>query len=179
MREKERERQRHRQREKQAPCRKPDMGVNPKTPGSHPELKAVLNHWDTQASQLLSFCSSAPNILFLLCYLMSECGLCEPHFCFASWLPIKLSQLQCVGVSVCSSVCMQCLCTCGVNMWWCVCGDVCGCGDVCMWCVYMVVFLCLVIRVCMLYVNVVGVCGGGSNVWVSKGVGLCICIGRW
>ena len=26
--------------EKQAPCRKPNVGLNPETPGSHPELKA-------------------------------------------------------------------------------------------------------------------------------------------
>ena len=31
------ERQRYRQREKQAPWRKPDVGLDPKTPGSHPE----------------------------------------------------------------------------------------------------------------------------------------------
>ena len=36
----ERQRQRHRQREKQAPCRKPDVGLDPGTPGSHPEPKA-------------------------------------------------------------------------------------------------------------------------------------------
>ena len=46
-RERERERERgrdtHRQREKQAPCREPDMGLDPGTPGSHPGLKAVLN----------------------------------------------------------------------------------------------------------------------------------------
>ena len=36
----EKERQRHRQREKQAPCRKPDMGLDPGTMGSHPEPKA-------------------------------------------------------------------------------------------------------------------------------------------
>ena len=43
----ERERQRHRQKEKQAPCREPDMGLNPRTPGSRPELKAdaqLLSH---------------------------------------------------------------------------------------------------------------------------------------
>ena len=34
------ERQRHRQREKQAPCREPDVGLNPSTPGSRPEQKA-------------------------------------------------------------------------------------------------------------------------------------------
>ena len=38
--ERETERQRHRQREKQAPCRKPDVGLDPRTPGSRPELKA-------------------------------------------------------------------------------------------------------------------------------------------
>ena len=30
----ERERQRHRQREKQAPCREPDVGLDPRSPGS-------------------------------------------------------------------------------------------------------------------------------------------------
>ena len=32
--------QRHRQREKQTFCREPDAGLDPWTPGSHPELKA-------------------------------------------------------------------------------------------------------------------------------------------
>ena len=36
----ERERQRHRQREKQAPCREPNLGLDPRTLGSQPELKA-------------------------------------------------------------------------------------------------------------------------------------------
>ena len=39
-REREREKQRHRQREKQAPCREPDMGLDPRTPGSCPGPKA-------------------------------------------------------------------------------------------------------------------------------------------
>ena len=39
----ERERQRHKQREKQAPCREPDVGLNPGTLGSCPGQKAVLN----------------------------------------------------------------------------------------------------------------------------------------
>ena len=43
MRDRERERQRHRQREKQAPCREPDVGLDPGSPGSGPGLKAVLN----------------------------------------------------------------------------------------------------------------------------------------
>ena len=39
----ERGRDTHRQREKQAPCRKPDVGLNPRSPGPGPGLKAVLN----------------------------------------------------------------------------------------------------------------------------------------
>ena len=42
-REREREKQRHRQREKQAPCREPDMGLNPWSPGSGPGPKVALN----------------------------------------------------------------------------------------------------------------------------------------
>ena len=48
-RERERERQRHRQREKQAPCRDPDVGLNPRSPGTHPGPKAgtkPLSHLD-------------------------------------------------------------------------------------------------------------------------------------
>ena len=43
MRDTERERQRHRQREKQAPCREPDVGLDPRSPGLHLRLKAALN----------------------------------------------------------------------------------------------------------------------------------------
>ena len=43
MRDTERQRQRHRQKEKQAPCGEPDVGLDPRTPGSLPGLKAVLN----------------------------------------------------------------------------------------------------------------------------------------
>ena len=39
-REREREGQRHRQREKQAPRREPNVGLDPRTPGSCPEPKA-------------------------------------------------------------------------------------------------------------------------------------------
>ena len=42
MRERERERQRHRQKEKQAPCRKPNVGLNPGLRGSCPEPKADI-----------------------------------------------------------------------------------------------------------------------------------------
>ena len=43
-RDRERERQRHRQREKQAPCREPDLGLDPRTLGSRPERRQMLNH---------------------------------------------------------------------------------------------------------------------------------------
>ena len=46
----DRERQRHRQREKQAPCREPDVGLDPWSPGSHPELQAALNCCTTRAA---------------------------------------------------------------------------------------------------------------------------------
>ena len=50
QRERKRERQRHRQREKQAPCREPNMGLDPGSPGSHPGLQAVLNCCATRAT---------------------------------------------------------------------------------------------------------------------------------
>ena len=40
MRDTQRERQRYRQREKQSPCKEPDVGLEPGTPGSHPGPKA-------------------------------------------------------------------------------------------------------------------------------------------
>ena len=42
-----RDTQRYRQREKQAPCREPDVGLNPRSPGSRPGPKAgakLLSH---------------------------------------------------------------------------------------------------------------------------------------
>ena len=40
----QRETQTHRQREKQAPCREPNAGLDPGSPGSRPGPKAALNH---------------------------------------------------------------------------------------------------------------------------------------
>ena len=37
------QRERHRQRKTQAPCREPDAGLDPRSPGSGPGLKAALN----------------------------------------------------------------------------------------------------------------------------------------
>ena len=44
MRENERERQRHRQKKKQAPCREPNVGLNPRTPGSCQGCAKPLSH---------------------------------------------------------------------------------------------------------------------------------------
>ena len=44
MRDTERERERYKQREKLAPCRKPDVELDPRTPGSHSGLKADTQH---------------------------------------------------------------------------------------------------------------------------------------
>ena len=49
--EREREGQRPRQREKLAPCREPDVGLDPGSPGSRPGLQAALNRCTTRAAQ--------------------------------------------------------------------------------------------------------------------------------
>ena len=49
MRDTERERHRHRKREKQAPCREPDVGLYPRSPGSTPWAEGgakLLSHLD-------------------------------------------------------------------------------------------------------------------------------------
>ena len=51
----ERQRRRHRQREKQAPYREPDVGLDPRTPGSRPGLTDVLNHGATGAAPSLLY----------------------------------------------------------------------------------------------------------------------------
>ena len=61
MRDTQRQGQRHRQRGKQAPCRKPDVGLKPGTPGSCPGPKAntqLLSHPGVPPSVLLKFISS-------------------------------------------------------------------------------------------------------------------------
>ena len=51
--ERERERQRHRQREKQAPCREPNVGLDPVTLGSCPEPKADAEPLSHPGAQIL------------------------------------------------------------------------------------------------------------------------------
>ena len=59
-------RQRHRQREKQAPCREPDVGLDPGSPGSCSGPKvAALNHWATGAAHDLVF--KAMSKFYFLC----------------------------------------------------------------------------------------------------------------
>ena len=56
MRDTEREK-RQRQREKQAPCREPDVGLDPGSPGLYPGLKVGLNAeppWLPHSSELLN-----------------------------------------------------------------------------------------------------------------------------
>ena len=65
----ERQRQRHRHREKQAPCREPDAGLDPRTPGSRPGLKAD--------AQLLSHPGvSVFYFSFLSCQCLFKRGIC-------------------------------------------------------------------------------------------------------
>ena len=68
MRDTQRERQRHRQREKQAPCREPNVGLDPRTLGSHPELKADAQPLSHQASQGLFYFESVPGIFYISDY---------------------------------------------------------------------------------------------------------------
>ena len=49
------QRGRDRQREKPAPCREPDVGLDSRSTGSHPGLKAALNCWTTRAALTFLF----------------------------------------------------------------------------------------------------------------------------
>ena len=52
------------QREKQAPCREPDAGLNPRTPGPHSEPKAVaqpLSHQRSPIDNFLNVCLKVCN----------------------------------------------------------------------------------------------------------------------
>ena len=84
MRDTQRERQRETQREKQAPCREPDLGLNPGTPGSRPEPKAdaqPLTH------------PGVPNFeIFLKIMKGLEAGEC--HFALASFLNLRIFKLH-------------------------------------------------------------------------------------
>ena len=59
MRDTQKERQRQRQSQKQAPCREPDVGLDPESPRSHPGLKAVPNCWATGTAPVTPLLSHA------------------------------------------------------------------------------------------------------------------------
>ena len=86
MRDSEREGQRHRQREKQAPCREPDVELDPRTPGSHSGLKAgtkPLSHPGIPSNtafktiwifpRLLSLVAKMVSYFLLHCYHPIQC----------------------------------------------------------------------------------------------------------
>ena len=50
-----RDTERDRETEKQAPCREPDVGLDPKTPGSRPRLKAGVKPLSHQGCPRVSF----------------------------------------------------------------------------------------------------------------------------
>ena len=55
MRDTQREAETDRQREKQAPCREPDVGLDPRTPGSQPEPKADAQPLSHPGAQITIF----------------------------------------------------------------------------------------------------------------------------
>ena len=69
--ERERQRQRQRQREKQAPCREPDVGLNPGSPGTWPRSKGGAKPLRHPGIPVFCFDRSYPND----CEVISHCGL--------------------------------------------------------------------------------------------------------
>ena len=63
----DRERQRHRQRDEQTPCKKPDVGLDPRTLGSCPESKADAQPLSHPGVPISSFFlrGTAPNVMTL------------------------------------------------------------------------------------------------------------------
>ena len=55
MRNLEGEAETHRKREKQSPCRKPDVGLDPRALGSHPEPKADAQSLNLPGVPLVTF----------------------------------------------------------------------------------------------------------------------------
>ena len=109
--ERERERQSHRQREMQAPCREPDVGFDPGTPGSRPGPKADV--------QLLSH-PGVPTLGLLICkmgcclLLLREVG-CEPdNMCLASGTKFVLNQMSSPLLTPAVALCSQSFLVCSV-----------------------------------------------------------------
>ena len=66
-RERERERLRHRRREKQAPCRKPDVGLDLRTPGSRRGPKAGAKPLSHPGIPDFTLCSTLVSIYLYTC----------------------------------------------------------------------------------------------------------------
>ena len=64
------ERQRHRQREKQAPCGEYDAGLDPRTPGSQPELKADSQPMSHPGAPTIPFILRKKGLWSFLLYLL-------------------------------------------------------------------------------------------------------------
>ena len=71
MRERERQRQRQAQakgeeeeRDKQAPCREPDVGLHPRSPGPHPGLVSRITPWTEGDTKPLSH-QGCPHVIVL------------------------------------------------------------------------------------------------------------------
>lgn len=97
MRERETERQRHKQREKQVPCREPDVGLDPGSPGSHPGLKAALNCWATQdALQKVFFFFNWKRVQQSSYYIIRNIWpITEAQWISQAWNPLQKRQCLC------------------------------------------------------------------------------------
>ena len=81
--ERHKEKQRHRQKEKQAPCREPNVGLDPGIPGSHPGPKAdtqLLSHPGVPNPTLLSLktLSKFPTLCIIFHLLVCKMWLMKP-----------------------------------------------------------------------------------------------------
>ena len=86
----ERERQRHRQREKQAPCREPDVGLDPGTLGSRPGPKAdaqPLSHPGVPGTLILKASSWDPWVAQWFGACLAQGMILETQDQVPCWLP--------------------------------------------------------------------------------------------
>ena len=67
----ERERQRHRQRGKQVPCREPNVGLDPRSPGPCPGSKAGTKRWATRAA-LIAYIFKNSNLFHYFLWVIVE-----------------------------------------------------------------------------------------------------------
>ena len=79
--ERERERQRHRRKEKQAPCQEPNVGLDPRTPGSRPGPKAGAKPLSHQGSPLFRLWTEDKNTFGIRWSHLMSLGLLSPLRC--------------------------------------------------------------------------------------------------